>query len=293
MIPSTVSHLLRAVPKQRLDQAAYYFINALGFGVGAVRDFAMLPAAMTALLLEKMMERLDIDFNPKPGQAKEGKAAIVLLHGSGFCQAQWHLARLFLSGEVFGSVYSLNYGEGLFSNHPDSSIEDYASGEKLRTLMARIKKETKQNRIIIIGHSMGSFVGECFAQHYAAEMGIEVPHILSISSPWQGSPTIDFFGLKERRYQEMSRLSGAPEHLAFRKKLVTNAQRDERRGKRLQWNIWCVHDRAVPGRSGCLTEEENRQYEIFGIGHYTPMVSFRVLRRVRTWVKQMYAAENN
>lgn len=295
MIPDTVSHFFKAAPKAkgRIDRMAYLVGDVLGFSIGFARDVAILPTAMVALLLEKTMERLNIDFNPKPGQAKKGKIAIVLLHGSGFCQAQWHLARLFLRGEKFGSVYSLNYGEGVSFNHRDSSIEDYAGGEKLRNLMAKIKEETKQNRVIIIGHSMGSMVGECFAQRYAKGLGIEVPHLLSISYPWQGSLTIDLLGLKARRFQEMSHASGAPEHLAFRKNLVEKAKKDERDGKRLQWNIWCKHDRAVPGRSGCLTEAANRQYEIFGIGHYTPMVSLRVLRRVRAWVSQMYEFENS
>lgn len=294
-ISSYFSHFFSDSPssseqaKSKREEVAKLVAAALGFSAGVVSDLAVLPAAGAVLLLEKTMGYFNTDFNPKPEEAKIGKPAIVLLHGSGFCQAQWDLARLFLMDEEFGSVYSLNYAEGLTFNHPDSSIGDYARGEKLRTLMSKIKEDTKQNRVIIIGHSMGSLVGECFAQRHADEMEIEIPHLLSISTPWQGTPTVDLLGLKARRFQEMSQVSGAPEHIAFRQNLIEEAQKAEKLGKRLQWNIWCKHDRAVPGKTGCLTEEPSRQYEVSAMGHYTPMVSLTVLTQMRTWVKQMYA----
>lgn len=257
--------------------------NILGFSAAIIRDLAFLPF----FLLAKVMRRFHIDFNPKPEKAKVGKTAVVLFHGAGFCQAQWIIARLFLIGSEIGSVYSLNYDEDLPFNPLGNGIKDCAGGSKLRKLMVKIKEETQQNRVIVIGCSMGSLVGECFAQHYAEEMGIEIPHVLSLFSPWQGTPIIDWLGLKGRFFQEMSQVSGSPEHLAFRKNLLEEATRAERSGKRLQWNIWSKHDYLVPGRTGCLTEEPSRQREFSGMGHSASMISTRVLRQMRSWVMQM------
>ena len=90
----------------------------------------------------------------------------------------------------------------------------------------------------------------------------------------------------------MSKTSGDAEHLAFRQQLIDNAKLAERAYiPRLQWNMWSKHDPAVPGDCGRLTSEPSRQYEVSGVGHYGPMFSLRMLLKMRSWVREMYALE--
>lgn len=274
------------LPKNKFQRMMSSACKIPGFALAILGDIAMLPGAGLLILFEKLKK----DFNPKQTQVRKDKTPILLLHGSGFCQAQWAVTRLFLKGKDFGSVFSCSYAEGLISNDRESSISKY-SAEKVREQIQKIKTMTGQNKIILIGHSMGTLVGEDYAQQYAQQDGIEVTNVLSISTPWQGSPTIDLFRLKARRYQEMSVSSGDIKSLQFRRQLQIKAKQADNEGKRLQWNMWSQHDPAVPGKSGRLTEDPRRQYEVSMVGHYFPMVHLKMMLKMRSWVKRMYAME--
>lgn len=276
-----------AIPQNKFQRMITTALKIPGFALALISDICLLPAAGVLLLTHAL---LNVNLNPKAEKIKTDKTPILLLHGSGFCKIQWIAAQQFLKGQEFGSVFSCDFAEGLVTNDPNSSIGDY-SADKVRKQIQEIKRLTGQDRIIIIGHSMGSMVGEDYAQRFAKEDGVEVTNVLSISTPWQGSPTIDLLKLKDKRYQEMSQESGAAEHVQFRQRLILNAKKAEQRGHRLQWNMWSKHDFAVPGRTGRLTEDPRRHYEVSGVGHYGPMFSFRMLRKMRSWVKEMYRME--
>lgn len=132
---------------------------------------------------------------------------------------------------------------------------------------------------------MGTIVGEDYAQKHAKQDRVTVTNLLSISTPWQGSPTIDFLKLSGKRYEEMSRKSDYRDHL------ISTAKKAENRGLRLHWNMWSEHDFAVPGQAGRLTEDPRRHYQVSGVGHYGPMFSLKMLMKMRSWVKQMYSLE--
>lgn len=281
-----ISGMQVSLPKNRFQRMLATVLKIPGFVLAILGDIVMLPGAGILILLELMKK----DFNPTKEHVKKDKTPILLLHGSGYCQAQWLPVRPFLKGKDFGSVFSCSYAEGLMSNDPKSGIGKY-SAEKVREQIQEIKKITGQNKLIIIGHSMGTAVGEYYAQHYAEEDGVKVTNVLSFSTPWQGSPTIDFLRLRAKRYQEMSKSSGDEEHLKFRKQLLANARIAEIKGERLHWNMWSEHDCAVPGKAGRLTDDPRRQYKVWGVGHYLPMVHWGMLIKMRSWVKQMYAME--
>jgi hypothetical protein len=97
--------------------------DILGFSLAIISDLALLPFAGIALIFGKLTRRFNISLNPKPEKIKIGKIAVLLLHGAGFCQVQWSFARLFLVSSKIGSVYSLNYGEGLPFNPFGNGIE--------------------------------------------------------------------------------------------------------------------------------------------------------------------------
>ena len=170
----------------------------LGFVLSVMSDLLLLPAAGFLLLLTYVKKSFD------PKQVKKDKTPILLLHGSGFCEAQSILVR------DLGSVFSCNYGEGLASNHPHSGIERNCS-----------KNTTNRPNYCWT-------LNGCYQKYSAFDQ-------IHISTPWQGSPTIDYLNLQAKRYQQMSRNSGRPEHLQFRKDLVVRAKQADQKGERLHW----------------------------------------------------------
>lgn len=103
---------------------------------------------------------------------------ILLVHG--YLQNQsdwlWFKHRLEENPHI-GPIYSFNLCS------PFDSISKYA--EKLKEEIADIKAETKQDHIILIGHSMGGLVSSYYSE-FIAKPG-EVVKIITLGSPFQGT----------------------------------------------------------------------------------------------------------
>jgi len=250
-------------------------------------DFLLLPGAAVLLLTAACK----LDFNPTEKDVKKDKIPILMLHGSGFNETEWIVGRQFLNKKEYGSVFSLNY-DGLISNDPRKGIDDYAKG-KIREEIKRIKMLTGQDRIILMGHSMGGLIAGYYAEHCADADNIKVEHVISIASPWQGTPIIDYKWkwkgktAKEnetKRHQQMSVSGGTFDEPEFRQNLVQKALESERQGVRKYYNIWSTTDYAVPCDSGCLTKENKRQRSFTYLGHYGIVIWPSVWLQVRSWL---------
>lgn len=103
---------------------------------------------------------------------------ILLVHG--YLQNQtdwlWFKHRLQSIAHI-GPIYSLNL------HAPFDSIAKYA--EKLKDKIADIKVETKQDKIILIGHSMGGLACSYYSE-FIAKPG-EVEKVITLGSPFQGT----------------------------------------------------------------------------------------------------------
>ncbi len=228
-------------------------------------------------------------FNPKEKDVKVGKTPILLLHGSNFNESQWIIGRLFLNKPHYGSVFSLSY-DGWITNDANRGIEDYAGG-KIREEIKRIKALTKSDELIIVGHSMGGMVGSYYAEHFAEQDGVRVEHVISIASPWRGTPTL---GCVEKisRYFSAKRFSQMSLNSDFRKNLVEKALTSERLHQRKYYDILSTTDYAVPHRSGSLTENPGRQSFYSTLGHIAIVAVPSVWQKVNVWLEEIYLAPN-
>ncbi len=257
-------------------------------------DILLLPGALVLLLVACCKP----DFNPKPDEVKHGKTPILLLHGSGFNQSEWVVGRQFLKKEQYGSVFSLNY-DGLVSNDPHKGIEDYAR-DKISAEVKRIKALTGSDRVILMGHSMGGMIAGYYAEHFAEADKVNIEHVISIATPWQGTPMVDCFWQlggrfskekETKRHQQMSVSGGTYADPNFRQNLVAKALDSERKGVRKYYNIWSTTDYAVPGAQGNLTEDPRRQRSFSYLGHYALVAWPSVWLKTCSWLNEIYASE--
>lgn len=259
-----------------------------------ISDVLLLPGAL-ALLLTACCK---INFNPKLEDVKYGIPPVLLLHGSGFNESEWLVGRQFLKEEQYGSVFSLNY-DGLISNDPSKGIEDYARC-KISAEVKKIKKITGSDRVILIGHSMGGLIAGYYAEYFAQADKVNVEHVISIASPWQGTPLIDYFWQlggcyskekETKRHQQMSVSGGNHTDPNFRQTLVAKALDSEKKGIRKYYNIWSTTDYAVPGVYGSLTEDSSRQRSFNYLGHYALVAWPSVWLQIRSWLNKIYTEQ--
>jgi pimeloyl-ACP methyl ester carboxylesterase len=267
-----------AAPQTKFEKAIEIASAVPRAILGTALDLPLLPAAGGLILY--MLSKPNFD----PKEPKRNAVPILLLHGNGFNESQWILGRGFLKKEGYGSIFSLNY-DGLVTNDPKKGIDDYAAG-KVREKILQIKRLTGQDGLILVGHSMGGMVAGYYAENLAAKDGVNIEHVISISSPWRGTPTIDRLKVgpfTQKRFTQMSTEN------RFRQNLVAKALDSERAGRRKYYCIASTTDPAVPELAGILTEDPRRQRVYSYMGHYGVVASPSVWNQVRSWLDQIYA----
>jgi hypothetical protein len=139
-----------------------------------------------------------------------------------------------------------------------------------------------------------------YDEHFAEADEVNIENVISIATPWQGTPMVDCFWKlggpfskekETKRHQQMSVCGGTSTDPNFRQKLVTKALDSERRGVRKYYNIWSTTDYAVPGTHGSLTEDPRRQRSFSYLGHYALVVWPSVWLQTRSWLNEIYASE--
>lgn len=137
------------------------------------------------------------EINVKRKEEIRENAAILLIHGSGFNEMGFCIGRWFLQGGRFsepengykGAVYSLNYNKSLLKQDKDKGIDDVVM-EKIRPKILQMVKETGQNKVILIGHSMGGLLATYYAEYCALEDEVQVEKIIAIGTPFKGAPLL-------------------------------------------------------------------------------------------------------
>lgn len=106
-----------------------------------------------------------------------GRPPVILVHGFLHNKSAWYLFERDLHKKGWTHLYSLNLG------NPLNSIESYA--ERVKELVEKVRLETKSEKVILVGHSMGGIV----STHYAlSEEGLgKVERIVTLGSPLQGT----------------------------------------------------------------------------------------------------------
>jgi pimeloyl-ACP methyl ester carboxylesterase len=256
------------------------------FALSILSDLVMTFFAAGLLLIAFCYKS---NFDPSAEEVKKDRTPILMIHGNGFNEIQWVVGRQFLSGDQYGSVFTLNL-DGLISNKTGLGIDDYA--QKVNNKITEIKTLTGRNDITLIGHSMGGLVASYCAENLIDEK-TQINQIITISSPWHGSPllqyvtkiTENFFPslFKEpKRYRQMNNEDYFLDHL---KKQVFKSEKE---GKRNYYSIYSEADLAVLGESGRLHNKakhiNNRSKSYPFLGHFTPMVYFPLWKQIQIWV---------
>ncbi len=250
-------------------------ISEVAFSI--LSDILILPGI--GLLLIWMLLRPSFD----PLFLKKDKVPILLLHGSGFNESQWIWGKFFLRNKDYGSIFSVSY-DALITNDPKKGIDDCAMG-KVRDKILQIQKLTGQAEIILIGHSMGGLIASYYAERLAKQDGTNIRHVISIASPWQGTPVIKQLLTKkhkEKRYLQMS-----PNN-AFREKLIQDALHSEKTGKRTYYTIGSKADLLVPFPGSHLSGDLPHQYT-FSRNALLGLVVFpQVWKQIHLWLDKIY-----
>jgi pimeloyl-ACP methyl ester carboxylesterase len=206
---------------------------------------------------------------------KEGsKPPILLLHGSNSFEGMFVVGRHYLKKEKYGSLFSLNYDDDRAKG-----IDNFAQ-VVIREKILEIKQLTKQNNIILIGHSMGGLVAGYYAEHCADEDGVSIEHVISIGSPWQGAQALSYLpdALKTKRYSQMSPNS------EFIHNLMLKTLESEKAGKRRYYNIGGECDLQVSGSHSFVTLDPKRQRIVSGCGHNALLLAPAVWSQIATWL---------
>jgi len=204
----------------------------------------------------------------KPSDSSNSSGVpILLVHG--YLQNQtdwlWFKHRLQTISHI-GPIYSFNL------NSPFDSIAKYA--EKLKEEISDIKAETKQDKIILIGHSMGGLVCGYYTE-FLAKPG-EVAKVITLGSPFQGT-RLAALGYGEN-VKEMS------PHSSFLQDLTSRIQQSsityhyvasQIDNMIIPWQAAFPPHNTLAGNHKLILEDH---------GHLRLLISPQVVRQVAHWV---------
>jgi len=202
---------------------------------------------------------------------------ILLLHGAGFNQSEWIVARYYLKKAGFRSIWSLNMDHVIRPRSNSMGIREYAYS-KVRPFVRSIIKKTGKREIVIIGHSMGGLVGAYYKQCFAARDDVVVKMVITISTPWHGAPLLSKFAAHSKNTARVDMTPGS-ELLSLLHSLTKPYAHEYR-------YVTSTADWAVPGSYGISYARHTKQYLIYDwLGHYWTVLYPETWHKVVEWLK--------
>lgn len=187
---------------------------------------------------------------------------ILLVHGYIHSAAVWVFHKKRLEAIGLGPVYTISLG------HPFRAIEYFAKrvGKKVDVIL----KETGSKEITLVGHSMGGLVSSFYATHVAPAG--QVPDVITIGSPWSGTPLAYFaFGQNAREMEP---------HSQFLSDLKGEiARHPHTRFRQIATRSDLV---VIPGRTAAIQGYDN--FILEDIGHVSLLYSQRVSKKLFEWL---------
>jgi len=212
-------------------------------------------------------------FSEDSSKGKGSQATpILLVHGYLQNQTDWlWFKRKLQENPEIGPIFSLN----LFP--PFNSITQFS--EILKEEIEKIKAETKQDKIILIGHSMGGLVCSYYSE-FLAKPG-EILKVITIGSPFQGT-RLAALGFGEN-VKEMSPRSSFLHHLTSRiqqSKIPYHHIASQLDNMIVPWQS------AFPGHSHSHHNNlvDANKLILTDHGHLRMLVSPKVVHQVAKWV---------
>jgi len=273
-----VKELMITMPQSRLTSWAWKITLPLRLLSIVLRILLIFPIYAIASIFFKKM-------NLDPKTITNNKTPVLLVHGSNACQREWDFFRQWIKSEEVGHIFSLNLNESAFFNDK-KEIKDYAE-ERLAPKLKAMRKQYsaaghEMNEVILVGHSMGSLVAGVYATVVEKKTNIRVKSLISISSPWYGSPIADKFISKEaipekvfrREYVKMPPL----------RKMVLEKYF---KGEMGLYTFSSSLDPMVPVSSSSLPIAPSRQVYHNNHDHYTTMTDYNLATKyVHKWIAQ-------
>jgi len=191
---------------------------------------------------------------------------ILMVNGYLGFAANWHYQRNELEKAGLGPIYTINMGTG-------RSIKTYAA--QLRDKVIQIQKETGRKDLVLIGHSRGGLISSYFATHLAESIGAKVTDVISIGSPFNGTP----FACFAIGYDGQEMRSGS----AFQREL----RRSMKDHPEIRFSyIGSEADGAVHVNSALPDKEAKRQLLFKDLGHTSMLLSSRTADQNIAWIKE-------
>lgn len=188
---------------------------------------------------------------------------ILMVHGYLNNNSVWRFQKRRLEALGIGSIYTIKLG------NPFRSLRTHIS--TMRAKVEAIAKETGRKDLILIGHSMGGLVSCLYAMQMAEPK--DVTDIITIGSPFSGTPVARFFPGANAREMEVGSL--------LLKEIVEGIERNQ---TTRFYHIGSKSDQVViPGESAVLTQNPHMVYE--DLGHASLTYSTRVTEKLYEWLK--------
>jgi triacylglycerol esterase/lipase EstA (alpha/beta hydrolase family) len=267
-----------SVSSSHIIQETSIFSRVISHTIGVISDLATVVLAAPLVGIAALYKS---NFDPLPKDIKTDTTPILLIHGNGFNEIQWALARYFLSGSEYGSVFTLNL-DGLLTNQSHLGIDDYAKLVQIK--IEDIKKKTGRDDIIMSGHSMGGLVAAYYAEYLAKPE--EVKGVISISTPWKKSALLGFTTHITKKcfpslFENPKRYRQMRDENNFVTELLARMSK-----KSYYYSMFSEGDEMVSGSSGRLEGLPKERVRKFSwLGHYSPMVSPAVWNTMQRWIK--------
>jgi pimeloyl-ACP methyl ester carboxylesterase len=128
-----------------------------------------------------------------------GRTPVLLLHGSSSHQHQWLFFRYFLNRPLSGHIFSLNLNDEPMKNNKDCDMDTYVQVVHNKLLeMQQIYLEAgyKMDEVILVGNSLGGLIAAAYFvanSKYKDSKILNIGALITISTPWRGSPLADHF----------------------------------------------------------------------------------------------------
>jgi pimeloyl-ACP methyl ester carboxylesterase len=218
------------------------------------------------------------NFNPSPDQIKKGKTPVVLIHGNGSHESQWHFIYDYLKKPDIGSVYTFNL-DGFYTSQDCKGIDDY-SKEVVAPFINKVCEESGVKKVILLGYSMGGLVGADYLVNWAKVNGIAVEMFISLTTPWSASPTQSWFASlpllnrfygHSKRSKQMLNEGGFLDDLKGKLSLVQDT---------IIHNLYSTVDNGLPDTFGKLELESATNKEFHDEGHFTVLKSKAVWEHI-------------
>ncbi len=216
---------------------------------GILTDLLTLPLGLLSTGVGYCVQSYQTQYDPL-------KENILLIHGSGFNCSEWCVGWLYLRHRY--NVFTLNYAGWLSNQHHDS-VPEYAL--KIRQKIQTLIQLYHLTQLHLIGHSLGGLIACYYQIHFADLDHIIIPKVITIASPFQGSPRIKSYQKwcqsLPRRYVDMNVGSDLLTYLNYQVKSET------------QTKYYCYGSQGdvfVPLKFSWLESTINRKFSY--CGHY-------------------------